>query len=373
MKLEGVRVLDLSSFIPGPYLALALADHGAEVIKIERPGTGDPTRGIGLSDGPDTVLFRNFNRGKRSIVLDLKRDADREIFLRLADEADVIVESNRPGVARRLGVDYPAVSRRNPGIVYCSITAFGQGGPKSGRPAHDLALQAETGILSTNLGRDGNPAMPALAVTDYLSALQGLSGVLMALLARERTGRGDYIDIAMAEAAMAATLNVLGPTIAEGRQPVPQEERSTGGAAFYDIYDLADGRQIVLAGSETKFVHALLAELGRPELAPLCDHPGPHQEPVRALLRQTFKAMTREQASVLLDRLDICWGAVNSFPEALADEHMRSRNFITTDDLGRPHVGSPIRFRHQPAKPNLQAPSLGQDQALIADRSRFAG
>jgi crotonobetainyl-CoA:carnitine CoA-transferase CaiB-like acyl-CoA transferase len=366
MKLEGIRVLDLSSFIPGPYLTLALADHGAEVIKIERPDVGDPTRSIGLSDGPDTVLFRNFNRGKSSIALDLKREEDRETFLRLADTADVIVESNRPGVARRLGIDYPVVSRRNPGIVYCSITAFGQDGPKSGRPAHDLALQAETGILSTNLGRDGSPAMPALAVTDYLSALQGLSGVLMALLARERTGRGDYIDIAMAEAAAAATLNVLGPTIAEGRQPVPQEERSTGGAAFYAIYDLADGRQIVLAGAEMKFVQALLGELGRPELAPLCERPGPHQEPVRALLRRTFKAMTRDRASALLDRLDICWGAVNTFPEALADAHMRARKFIITDDIGRPHVGSPIRFHDEPARPSLRVPALAQDQERLA-------
>ena len=132
MKLAGIRVLDLTSFIPGPYLTMAMADHGAEVIKIEAPG-GDHTRHIGLKDGPDTVYFRNFNRGKKSVVLDLKQPADHAAFLALAESADVVVESNRPGVAKRLGIDYDALSARNPRLIYCAISAFGQDGPRAGR------------------------------------------------------------------------------------------------------------------------------------------------------------------------------------------------------------------------------------------------
>src|SRR5579863_7260155 len=184
MKLEGVKVLDLSVFLPGPYLTLAMADHGAEVIKIEPPGEGDPGRAIGLSDGPTTVFFRNLNRGKKSIVLNLKDAADREALLTLCETADVFVESFRPGVAQRLGVDYETVSARNPRIVYCSISAFGQTGPYRDRPAHDLAVEAISGVLSLNEGRDGVPTIPGIAAADMLAGLQGLAGVLMALLRR---------------------------------------------------------------------------------------------------------------------------------------------------------------------------------------------
>src|SRR3970282_94274 len=147
MKLEGLRVVDLSVFLPGPYLTQQLADHGAEVIKVEAPGEGDPGRHLGLSDGPSTVFFRNLNRGKQSVALNLKDPADRDALLALCDSADVFVESFRPGVVDRLGVGYDALRARNPRIVYCSISAFGQVGPYRERPAHDLALEALSGAL----------------------------------------------------------------------------------------------------------------------------------------------------------------------------------------------------------------------------------
>jgi len=366
MKLTGLRVLDLTNFIPGPYLTMALADHGAQVIKVES-GAGDPTRDLGLSDGPDTVYFRNFNRGKQSIVLDLKAEDDRARFLALADEADVIVESNRPGVAARLGVDYETVSARNPRIVYCSISAFGQDGPYAKRPAHDLGIEAMAGVLATNVGPDGGLAIPAVPWSDYLSGMQGLAAVLMALYARERSGRGDFIDISMHEAMLAATANVLGPTLAEGRQPDPAEERTSGGGAFYRWYDTSDGRQLALAGQEPKFVKALLGELGRLDLMPLCREPGAHQQPVVDLLRETFAQKTLAQASELLDRLDMCWGPVLTYPEALADPHLAARGFILTDKLGRRHLGTPIRFRDEPGSPALSCPPLGADGGVVWD------
>ncbi|MEO0030413.1 MAG: hypothetical protein RIS94_171 [Pseudomonadota bacterium] len=367
MKLEGLRVLDLSSFLPGPYLTLALADHGAEVIKVEAPG-GDHGRHIGLRDGADTVFFKNLNRGKRSVVLNLKDAGDRAHFLTLADSADVIVESSRPGVAARLGIDYETLSARNPGLIYCAISAFGQTGPLAGRPAHDLALEAVTGVVSTNLGADGRPALPAIPASDYLAGLQGLAGVLMALVRRHTTGLGDYIDISMQESMLAATLNVLGPTMAEGRQPDPACERTTGGAAFYRIYDTGDGRQIALAGQEPKFVDSLLTAIGRPDLAPLCATPGPHQQPVIEALQATFAGMTSDEVSPFLDRLDVCWGMVKTFPEALADPQLAARGFVMHDEDGRAHLASPIRFQREPAQPLLAVPALDRDRHLILDQ-----
>jgi crotonobetainyl-CoA:carnitine CoA-transferase CaiB-like acyl-CoA transferase len=360
MKLEGVRVVDLSQFLPGPYLTLALADHGAEVIKIEPPG-GDPGRAIGLADGPDTVFFRCLNRGKTSLVLDLKTDQGRERLLDLCESADVFVETFRPGVADRLGVGYEALRARNPAIVYCSISAFGQDGPYRDRPAHDLAVESIAGLISMNLGEDGRAALPAIPVADYLAALNGLAAVLMALLRRETTGLGDRIDIAMHDCALAALPNILGPTMAQGRQPEPRDERTTGGAAFYRLYRTRDGRQVALAGQETKFVRALLGALGKPELADLCDRgPGPHQAPVAAFLEETFASMSLAEAEANLGALGVCFGAVKTLPEALDDPNAIARGMVVSDPGGRRCLGSPIRFQDEPARPRFEAPRLNE-------------
>jgi crotonobetainyl-CoA:carnitine CoA-transferase CaiB-like acyl-CoA transferase len=365
MKLDGLKVLDLSQFLPGPYLTLAMADHGAEVVKIEPPG-GDPARGIGLSDGPQTVLFRCLNRGKKSVVLDLKTDAGREALLRLAETADVFVESFRPGVVDRLGVGYQAVRARNPRIVYCSISAFGQAGPYRDRPAHDLAVEAISGLIGMSLGRDGQPALPAVPVADLLAALNGLAGVMMALWRRERTGVGDYLDIGMQDAALAALPNILGPTLAENRQPLARHERTTGGAAFYQVYGTRDGRQVALAGQEMKFVRNLLDAFGRPDLASLCEAgPGPHQAPVEAFLRVAFADMTLEDCERRLSALDVCFGRVNTLPEALEDENAMAHGMIIQGPEGRRHLASPIRFQAEPSEPELAAPGLGQHTAEL--------
>jgi crotonobetainyl-CoA:carnitine CoA-transferase CaiB-like acyl-CoA transferase len=359
MKLDGVRVIDLSVFLPGPFLTQALADHGADVIKVEPP-QGDPTRRIGLSDGPSTVYFRCVNRGKRSVVLDLKQPHGRDALLALADTADVVVEGFRPGVAGRLGVGYETLCARNPGIVYCSLSAFGQEGPYRDRPAHDLAVEALGGLLSVTLGQDGRTAMPAIPAADIIAALQGLAGILMALLRRSTTGRGDYLDISLQESLVAALPSLLGPTLAERRQPIPQHERTTGGAAFYRIYATRDGRHLVLAGQEPKFVRALLEALGRPDLIGLCERgPGEHQGPVIEFLRETFRTRTLEEWDARLRALDVCYGPVNTLPEALADPQLCARGTVITDSLGRRHLASPIRFREEPSTCDLREPELG--------------
>ena len=360
MKLDGIRVIDLSQFLPGPYLTLALADHGAEVIKIESPD-GDPGRRIGLADGPSTVFFRNLNRGKKSVVLNLKELRDRERLLALSATADVFVESFRPGVVDRLGVGYDEVARRNPGIVYCSVNAFGNHGPYRDRPAHDLAVEALSGVLSMTLGDDGRPALPGVPMADITAGLQGLAGVLMALLKRQETGRGDYIEIAMFDSLLAATPNIIGPVFAEGRHPDPKAQRTTGGAAFYRIYDTRDGKQLVLAGQEPKFVERVLSSLDRADLVPLCARgPGPHQAPVVELLAAFFAARTREESLAWLAKLDVCFAPVNTLLDATQDPHVIARDVVLRDELGRHHLAPAIRFAGEPARPDLREPALGE-------------
>jgi len=353
MKLEGIKVVDLTLFLPGPWLTLALADHGAEVIKVEPPGEGDPTRHLGLSDGPSTVYFRALNRGKRSRVIDLKSEQGKKALLELVDGADVFVESFRPGVMDRLGFGQEALRKRNPRLVYCSMSAFGASGPYRDRPAHDLAVEALSGVVSLNV------SIPALPVSDLLAALQGLSGILMALLRRAKTGRGDYLDIAMHDVTVGALSNLLGPVLAENRQPVPQHERTTGGSAFYRLYETADGRHLALGGQEMKFVRNLLGALGRLDLAPLCEKPGAHQKPVMDFLAQTFKAKPLQHWLEFLAPLDVCYGPVNTLPEALGDANAVARKMIIEDARGRRHLAPSIRFLEEPARPNLQEPKLG--------------
>ena len=368
MKLAGLRVVDLSQFLPGPYLTLALADHGAEVIKVEPPD-GDPGRRVGVADGPTTVFFRNLNRGKKSVVLNLKDRRDVDRLLKLAASADVFVESFRPGVVERLGVGYEQVSRRNPRIVYCSVNAFGRSGPYRDRPAHDLAIEALTGGLAMTQGNDARPALPGVPMADIAAALNGLAGVLMALLKREQTGRGDYVETSMFDSLFAATPNVMGPVFAENREIDPKVERTTGGAAFYRLYDTRDGRQLVLAGQEPKFIEKVLGALGRPDLVELCTRgPGPHQRPVVELLAEFFAGRSREESLAWLAGLDVCFAPVNTLLDATRDPHVAARAMLLHDERNRPHLAPAIRFEAEPARPHLREPALGEHTEEVLAR-----
>jgi crotonobetainyl-CoA:carnitine CoA-transferase CaiB-like acyl-CoA transferase len=366
MKLEGIRVIDLSVFLPGPHLTMMMADHGAEVIKVEPPGEGDPGRHIGLGQHGHTTFFRNANRGKKSVVVDLKDPAGREALLRLCEDADVFVEAFRPGVVSRLGVDYAAVSARNPRIVYASISAFGQTGPRHALPAHDLAVEALSGVLSVNLGADGEPAMPGLPAADMAASLMALGGIMMALFRRERTGQGDYLDMSMQDCLMAWLPNVLGPVFVEKRPPVPAEERTWGGAAFYRIYRTRDGRHVVLGAQEIKFVRNLLEAFGRPDLVELAERgPGRHQLPLVEFLQERFAGRTQAEWVEWFRDKDIGFAPVRNLREAFDDEHVRARGMLVVDDAGIEHLGVPIRFAREPAAPRYRVPSLGEDEDLL--------
>jgi len=362
MKLEGLLVVDLSSFLPGPYLTLTLADHGAEVIKVEAPG-GDPGREIGPRDGEDTVFFRTMNRGKKSVVIDLKTDRGQAALRELCWTADVFVESFRPGVTARLGADYERLAAINPRLVYCSISAFGQTGPYRDRPAHDLAIEALAGSIGITVGSDGEPAVPAIPAADMISSLQALSAVLMALYRRNETGRGDYIDMSMHDATLGAYPNLVGSILA-GRSFLAQNERTLGGAAFYRIYRTRDARHVALGGQEPKFVRALLGALGRLDLAPLCERgPGAHQQPVIEFLARTFAERSMaEWVDWFRDR-DVCFAPVKTVREAFDDEHARARGMVLRDEAGREHLAPVIKFRDEPSTPRLAAPSLGAHTA----------
>lgn len=365
MKLEGIRVLDLSQYLPGPHLTMMMADHGADVIRIESP-EGEPTRAIGKVHDGMTVWFRNTHRAKRSVVLDLKRPAAVAAFLKLAETADVVIEAFRPGVVNRLGVGPTQVSVVNPRAVYCSISAFGQSGPESHRVAHDLSIEAECGLVGLNRGADGEPVMPCVPAADMAGSLMALSGILMALLRREKTGKGEVIDISMQDSLVSWMVNIVSPVFTEQRELVPADERSLGGNAFYGIYRCADGGHVTLGAAEIKFVDALLAELGRPDLVKFCKlAPGRGQDPVRAFLRESFAAEPRAYWEALLARLNIGWAPVRGVREGLDSAHLRQRGMIVDFAGGDRHLGIPIRFANEPGRIMPRAPELGEHTAEI--------
>jgi len=369
MKLEGIRVLDLSLFLPGPHLTTMMADPGAEIIKIEPPGEGEPVRHVGYRAGGHSVWFRNIARGKQSIVLDLKSSAGREAFLALADQSDVVVEAFRPGVVTRLGVDYDAVSARNPRIVYASIAAFGQSGPLKMRPAHDIGMEALAGVLSLNLDRSGRPVHPHMPIADITGSMMALTGILMALLRREKTGRGDYVDISMHDATLSWLPNATGSVFAENRPPVVPEERSWGGHSFYNIYDTADGRQIVLCAVEHKFVNNLLTAVGRADLIPVANQPpGPAHAPVKAALTDIFRSRTRDEWERWMQDHDVCLAPVLDLHEAFHHPQAAAREMLVRDAEGNLHIGNPIKFRHEPARLNTRLPALGEHTDAVLGR-----
>lgn len=366
MKLDGLRVLDLSQFLPGPYLTQLMADYGANVLKIEPPSS-EPVRNVGYrtADGV-SVWFRNTHRGKRAQTLNLKDPVDRDHFLALADEADVLVEAFRPGVVDRLGIGPDTLRERNPRIVYASIAAFGQTGPEVQRPAHDLAIQALAGTVSLNLGSNGEPANPNIPAADALGSMMALTGILMALYRRETTGRGDYIDISMMDALMSWLPNVTGPVFAEDRAPEVKTERSFGGYAFFSIYRTKDGRHIALGGVEHKFVVNLLTALDRPDLIEAaCGPNGPGQAPVKAFLAQSFAQRTRAEWEEFLSRLDVCAAPVLDLHEAFHHPQTAAREMLVRDHDGNLHIGLPIKYADEPGRLNPTLPSfapLGSDK-----------
>jgi crotonobetainyl-CoA:carnitine CoA-transferase CaiB-like acyl-CoA transferase len=376
MKLEGLRVLDLSAFLPGPHMTMMMADHGADVVMVEPAnGVGEPTRALGYKteDGV-SVWFRNIARGKRSLKINLKDAEAREVFYALAREADVIVEAFRPGVVKRLGVDYDTIASFNPRIVYCSIAAFGQAGSLAQKPGHSITMEAMSGLVDLNRGLDDDkPCAPCLPAADTIASLMALSAIMMALFRRHATGRGDYIDISMYDGLLAWTPNVTGPVFAENAHPSAKQMRPFGGSAMYRIYETKDAKFLVLGGSEVHFAKNLLDALGHPELVAFARlEPGPAQDPLKRFFEQTFATRTLAEWEAFLAPIDVCWSSVRSLKDAFDDPYTEERGMLLRDDAGHRHIGAPIRFRQEPARPDLRLAGYGADSESLAARVGFS-
>jgi CoA:oxalate CoA-transferase len=357
-KLSGITVIDLTQFLPGPMMSVMMADQGARVIKIE-PSAGDPVREQAPFENGHSVWFANLNRGKDSVVLDLKDEGGKAALRDLISTADVFVEGFRPGVMARLGFDYGAVCALNPRIIYCSISAFGQDGPLAHHPAHDMAVQALAGFLSVNDGPDGVPVVPGAPAADLAAGLTALSAVLMALIGREKSGKGDYIDVAMFDSLLPWCAHTAGSAIAGGAPPVSSHQRSLGGAAFYQVYATSDGGHVCLGGREVKFARNLLTALDRTDLIALAEQDaGPVQQPLIEFLRQTFAARTRaEWIEWFMDK-DVAFAPVLNFREAFDAPHMAERGLLVEAE-GRHHIAPPIRFAGEALWRPGKVPELG--------------
>jgi crotonobetainyl-CoA:carnitine CoA-transferase CaiB-like acyl-CoA transferase len=371
MKLDGLTVLDLSLFLPGPAATQLMADHGARVIKVENPRAPEPTRSpqaFPWQQGGETVMFRNTQRGKESIALDLKTDAGKKALLALARTADVVVEAFRPGVAERLGIDYASLSQDNPGLVYCSISAFGQTGPWRNRPAHDTATVAAAGILDVTRSPEGDsgPAIIGVPIADMLSSYLALSGIMMALHRRHTTGQGDFIDISMFESVLAASPNILGPVFGGDQAPDRLRERTHGGNAMLNVYETADGKHLALGGGEHKFVAELFDGLGKPEFIDAVTGPaGEGHWAAIEFLRDAFRSRTRAEWEQWFEGRDICWSPVATLKEAWDAEHVWDRGMRFKDNMGNDHMGSAIRFTEEPAQIDTYLPAIGAETRKI--------
>ncbi|RJY10050.1 CaiB/BaiF CoA transferase family protein [Aurantiacibacter aquimixticola] len=357
-KLTGTTVLDLSLFLPGPMMTRLMADQGARVIKVEPPG-GDPARAMEPFEGGHSVWFANCNRGKESRALDLKSDEGKLALRELIGEADVFVEGFRPGVMKRLGFDYEAVRAINPRIIYCSISAFGQEGALAHHPAHDMAVQALTGHMSLNDAPDGRPVVPGVPSADMAASLTALSAVLMALIGRDQTGEGDYIDCAMFDSLLPWITHVAGDAIAGGQAPVSARQRSTGGAALYQVYTTSDDRHIVLAGREPKFAVNLLTALGRQDLIDDAERPAGEQGELIAFLRATFATRSRDAWVEWFAEKDIAFAPVLDCREALDQPHIAERELLVEGPEGGHLIAPPIRFASEDWRP-ATVPELGE-------------
>ncbi|MGY3324044.1 CaiB/BaiF CoA transferase family protein [Pseudomonas sp. TE3911] len=358
MKLNGVKVLDLTQFMPGSVLTGMMADHGAEVIKIESPG-GDPTRQHEHRDDPDLAaatvgFFASCNRGKYSLSLDLKHIAAKEILYSLVKDADVLVESFRPGVAERLGMDYETLRQRNPRLTYCSLSAFGQTGPLRDTPAHDSVVQAFGGSLP--LADDATPVTDCLPTAALAGALNGLVAILMALLSARSNGRGERIDIAMRDCLLPAQ-----PF--RSRTGDPAENQSL---AMCSAYRTSDGLWLCLGGRERVFCENLLRPLGRADLIEAATGAtSGDQGPVHAFLAEVFSKQPRTYWLPWLETRGISAAPVLDLRDALRHPQTQARQMLLVDNQGREHIGTPLKFQEEPGTPNLRVPRLGEDNATI--------
>lgn len=343
--LEGVRVLDLSQYIPGPLATLLLADFGADVLKIEPPN-GDEMRNLGPRDATGRPIFyESVNAGKRVRRMDLKRAVIREEFLQLAAEVDVLVESFRPGVMGRLGLDYERMRAINPGIVYCSLSGYGVGGPLEQAAGHDANYLAQAGVLHRN--GEAAPMYFDPPIADTSGSLFAVIAIQGALRARERTGRGSFIDMALADVVNPLQLFRVSDYGARGYSPAPNETYLNGGAARYRIYRTADDRHIALGALEEKFWRCFCEAAGRPDWIQRIGEPMP-QKQLTADLADYFAGLTLAECTERFAAPDCCLTPVLTVGEAMESDYCRQRDLVRRSPSGNLQALFPARVDGEP-------------------------
>jgi formyl-CoA transferase len=379
--LDGLRVIDLTQAMAAPFCTMNLADMGADVIKIEPPGEGEPTRQLGAAQkNGHSATFMTMNRGKRDLAVDLKRPEGIEIMQRLAATADVFVQNYRPGVAQRLGLGYDALAAVNPRLIYCAVSGFGATGPYAPRGGYDLIAQGMSGIISVTGDENGPPAKSGIPLSDLAAGLFAAYGILCALEYRDRTGEGQFVDTSLLESAMALTVWESAEYWATGRVP-----KAMGSAhrlsAPYQALRARDGYFTVGAGNDKLFA-ALCGAIGRPDL------PGDARFRSRverlanraALIAEIEKVTVTEPSAVWLRRLDqagVPSGPINNYAEALTDPHTLARDMVV--DLSHPGAGAikalgvPVKLSETPGAVDRPAPLLGQHTAEILSELGYTG
>jgi crotonobetainyl-CoA:carnitine CoA-transferase CaiB-like acyl-CoA transferase len=365
--LSGVLVLDFSTLLPGPLATLVLAESGAEVIKIERPGRGDEMRSYRPKFGTDSVNFALLNRGKRSVAIDLKTTDAIARLTPLIERADVIVEQFRPGVMDRLGLGYEALRNINPRIIYCAITGYGQHGPRAGVAAHDLNYVAEAGMLALTCGADGAPVLPAALVADIAGGTYpAVMNILLALRQRETTGVGCRLDIAMADNLFTMMYWALGNGLVAGDWPKPGGDLVTGGSPRYNIYRTRDDRFLAAAPLEQKFWEDFCELLDVPRaLRNDAIDPGA----TKAAVAERVRARTAEELQVLFAGRDVCCALAARIEDALADPHFVARGIfdraLSADGKRITALPVPVADAFRSTERITGYPELGEANALL--------
>jgi len=385
--LSHIKVLDLSRVLAGPWASQILADLGAEVIKVERPKTGDDTRGWGPPflkdrDGNDTAESAYFlctNRGKQSVCIDMKTAEGQETIRQLADQSDVVLENFKVGGAAKFGIDYETLSERNPGLVYCSITGFGQNGPYKDRAGYDFLVQAMGGLMSVTGQPDGaegaGPQKVGVALTDIMTGLYATIGILAALTERDRSGLGQFVDLALLDVTAATLANQASNYLVGGVVPT-RLGNAHPNIVPYQSFVAADGHLIVAVGNDAQFSRYVEA-IGAPELA-VDDRfitnkdRVAHRDALVPLLQRKMLERCKEEWLQILESAQVPAGPINSVEDVFAEPQIRAREMVV--QLAHPHnpelhlVGNPIKLSRTPVEYEKPPPTLGQHTRQVLSK-----
>ena len=378
--LDGIRIIDFSKALAGPYCTMLLADMGAEVIKVEMPGSGDDSRGWGppFIEG-EAAYFLSVNRNKKSITLNLKDPKAKEIALKIIEKADIVLESNRPGVMTKLGLDYETVKKINPGIIYCSISGFGQTGPYSKRPGFDQVIQGYGGIMGLTGEKGGGPLKVGIAVTDIATGMFAATGILTALYHRERTGQGQHVDASMLDGQVSWLTYQAGRYLASGN--VPQRIGSAHPLIVpYQDFEASDGFINIAAGNDNLWKKFCAVT----DLSDIADDPKFATNPKRvenrdevvAIVSKKIKTKTMQEWLDILNDAGVPCGPIYTVDQIFKDPQVLAREMLVEVDhpkCGKIQVtGSPIKLSETPAEITTHPPMLGEHNSSILQEFGFS-